>query len=256
MSAPLLVEREDRVLHLTLNRPEKRNALSAELCEAIVDSVETAAGDPAIGAVLLDAKGDVFCAGMDLNEAAAPDAAKLTAIHERLFTLALRVAVPIVIGVRGPALGGGVGLLANGHVVVAAQGSTFALTEIRIGMWPFVIYRALVNAMGERRTLALSLTGRVFSVQEAREFGLVHEIAPAIELDDRAAATAHHIAGFSREVIRSGLEFVHASRDLDTAEAVAEAARRRAAVFAGPDFAEGIRAFQEKRKPEWPSRKI
>ncbi len=253
MSDQVLMAREGRVLRVTLNREDKRNALSAEMCAALVAAVEGASEDRSVGAVLLDARGPVFCAGMDLDEAASPDAVRLTAIHERLFTLGLRVSVPIVVSVQGPALGGGVGLMANGHIVVAAQGSTFALTEIRLGMWPFVIFRALSLAIGERRAVALSLTGRVFSVPEAVQFGLVHESAPAIEVDDRATATAHHLAGLSPETIRRGLEFVRDARPLSDDDAVETAARFRALNFESPDFAEGVRAFHEKRKPNWPS---
>ncbi|HET8548460.1 MAG TPA: enoyl-CoA hydratase/isomerase family protein [Bryobacteraceae bacterium] len=252
-STSLQVEREGRVLRLTLSRPDKRNALSAELCHAIVAAIESAAGDSTVGAVLVGAQGNVFCAGMDLTEIGGDDAPELTAIHERLFTLGLRVAVPIVMAVRGPALGGGVGLLANGHIVVAAQGATFALSEIRIGMWPFVIFGALAVAIGERRALALSLTGRVFSVQEALQWGLVHEIAQAVEVEDRAHAVAQHLASLSRPTIRAGLKFANETRDQDHVAAASAAARYRAAAFASADFAEGVRAFREKRAPRWPS---
>lgn len=250
----VLVEREGRVLRITLNREDKRNALSAEMCESIVNAVEDAGSDPAAGAVLIDSRGPVFCAGMDLVEAVSPRAAELTAIHEKLFTLGVRATVPIVVAVEGPALGGGVGLVANGHIVVAAQGSSFALTEIRIGMWPFVIFRSLSLALGERRAVALSLSGRVFSAQEALQFGLVHEVAPAIEAGDRATAIAHYLGELSPETIERGLAFVRESRDLADTDAVALAARCRALNFASPDFAEGVRAFHEKRKPSWPSR--
>jgi enoyl-CoA hydratase/carnithine racemase len=249
----VLVAREGRVLRVTLNRADKRNALSAEMCSTIVTAVEGAADDHSVGAVLLDAKGPVFSAGMDLMEAASPDAVRLTSIHERLFTLGLHVPVPIIVAVQGPALGGGVGLMANGHIVVAAQGSSFALTEIRLGMWPFVIFRALASAIGERQAVALSLTGRVFSLPEAIQFGLVHEGAPAIEVDDRATAIAQHVAGLSSESIRRGLEFVRDVRQLTDDEAVETAARYRALNFESPDFAEGVRAFHEKRPPKWPS---
>jgi enoyl-CoA hydratase/carnithine racemase len=252
-STSLRVEREGRVLRLTLSRPEKRNALSSEVCHAIVDAVESAAEDRSVGAVLIDAEGDVFCAGMDLSEIGGPDAPELTAIHERLFTLGVRVPVPIVIAVQGPALGGGVGLMANGHIVVAAHGASFALSEIRIGMWPFVIFRSLALALGERRALALSLTGRMFSVQEALQWGLVHEVAQPIEVDDRATAIAQHVASLSGPTIRTGLQFVGETRDQDNAAAVAAAARYRAGAFASADFAEGVRAFREKRAPRWPS---
>ena len=170
--------REGRVLRLTLNRPDKKNALSAELCSLLSDAIERAAEDPATGCILIDARGDVFCAGMDLSEASPEKSTELLAIHERLFTVGFRVAKPIVAAVSGPALGGGVGLVANAHIVIAAHGCNFALSEIRVGMWPYVIWRAVVNATGERRATALALTGRVFGANEALQWGLIHEISP------------------------------------------------------------------------------
>jgi enoyl-CoA hydratase/carnithine racemase len=143
--------------------------------------------------------------------------------------------------------------MANGHIVVAAHGATFALSEIRIGMWPFVIFRALAAAMGERRTVALSLTGRVFSVQEALQWGLVHEIAQPVEVDDRATAIAQHVASLSRPTIRAGLDFIRQTRGSDSARIAAAVEQFRAVAFSSPDFAEGVRAFREKRAPRWPS---
>ena len=253
MSANLATSLEGRVLRLTLSRPEKRNALSTEMCRSIVAEFRQADSDERVGAILVDARGDVFCAGMDLDEALDPDAADRTAVHEDLFTLGARSRKPIVAAVAGPALGGGLGLVANAHVVIAAHGSSFGLTEIRIGMWPFVIYRAMVGAIGERRTLELSLTGRIFNVPEAVQWGLVHEAAPAFELDDRATAVAQHIAGHSPQAITQGLEFVHRTREMEAAQAGAVAREMRARVFASQDFLEGVTAFREKRKPNWTS---
>ncbi len=249
----LLVNREDRVLRLTLNRPDKRNALSADLCRDLVARIEEAEQDPQIGCILLDAAGPVFCAGMDLDEALASNAPDQTAIHEPLFTIGSRLRIPLVAAVQGPALGGGVGLVANAHIAVAAQGASFGLTEIRLAMWPFLIHRALTAAIGERRTLALSLTGRIFSAQEALQWGLIHEIAPAIEVDDRATDIAVRLSQASPEAIRRGLDFVNLSRTLDWPSAGKLGAELRNETFASADFKEGVQAFREKRPPKWPS---
>ena len=253
MSASLRIEREGRVLRLTLTRPEKRNALCIELCEAITQACESAERDSRVGAILLDAEGKVFCSGMDLEEALLPDAAQRTEIHERLFTLGATLNKPIVAAVQGPALAGGVGLVANAHVALAAQGVTFGITEIRIAMWPFVIYRAVAGAIGKRRMLELSLTGRVFTAPEALQWGLVHEIVPPFELEDRAMAVAQQIAESSAEALCRGMAFVRETRFLSY-EAAGDLARKmRAEVFRSADFREGVRAFQEKRQPQWPS---
>jgi len=248
VSSSLLVSREGRLLRLTLARAEKRNALNAELCQAIVEACET--NDPSVGAVLLDAEGKVFCAGMDLTEVRTVDPAEW---HERLFTLGARMTKPLVVAVSGPALAGGLGLVANAHVAICAQGSSFGLTEVRIGLWPFVVYRSVVDAVGHRRALELSLTGRIFGPNEALQYGLIHEVVPAIELDDRATAMAQMLANWSPEGVARGLEFVRQSRGLDLASGGALAARTRADNFASPDFTEGLDAFEARRPPVWPS---
>src|SRR5690242_19448128 len=135
----LLIEREERVLHITLNRPEKRNAFNIAMCRELVDAIEHGQNNQKIGSILIDGTGRVFSAGMDLDEATSERAQETFALHERLFSLGRVTRKPMVACVNGPALGGGVGLVAQAQVAVAAQGALFGLTEIRTGMWPFLI---------------------------------------------------------------------------------------------------------------------
>lgn len=245
--------REGRVLRVTLDRPEKRNALDEATCRALVEALSEADRDDSVGCVLLEAEGKAFCAGMDLDEALSSDPAVLAHVHEEVFTAGARLRVPIVGAIGGPALGGGLGLVANTHVAVAAQGSSFGLTEIRVGLWPFLVYRAVEAALGPRRTMELSLTGRTFGTQEALQWGLVQQVVPAFELDDRASAIAEELAGASPDAVCRGMEFAHRSRGLDLKAAGELAQRVRAAAFTSPDFKEGVAAFREKRRPSWPS---
>ncbi len=251
MSDILEISREGRVLRVALNRPGKRNALNAGLCAAIVDRLNAADGDPSVGAILLCANGTAFCAGMDLAELGVVGTEEINRAQEALFTIGSRLSKPIVAVVNGPALGGGAGLVANCHIVVAGEQASFGLTEIRLGLWPFLVYRAVSAALGERRTAELSLTGRVFGPAEAREMGLVHEVSS----DPEAAAmkTASAIASFSPTAIATGLRLVRESRGLSFDEAGEYAKRLRNVVFDSADFKEGIRAFLEKRPPKWPS---
>ncbi len=244
--------REGRLLRLTLNRPEKRNALNVALCRALVRALDDAASDPAVGAILLTANGKAFCAGMDLAEIEqGADTEEIDALHEQLFTVGTRLTKPLIAGVHGAALAGGTGLVANCHIVVASHEASFGLTEIRLGLWPFLIYRAMVGALGERRTLELSLTGRTFEGGEARELGLAHEVAE--DAAARALEIAQAVAEFSPTAVQSGLAFVQRVRGLDGREAGTIAREVRNQVFSGEDFQEGIRAFKEKRSPHWPS---
>ncbi|MEO7143036.1 MAG: enoyl-CoA hydratase/isomerase family protein [Bryobacteraceae bacterium] len=249
----LEISRQGRVLRLTLARPEKRNALDAELCGDLAAALEKAQSDPATGAILLDAQGVDFCAGMDLHEAMEPEAAVRTTIHEQLFTIGSRMTKPIVAAVQGRALAGGLGLVANAHIVVASEDAAFGLTEARIGMWPFVVFRAVSRALGERRATELSLTARIFSAADAHAWGLVNFTAPFFEVAPRALEIAVGLSQSSASAIATGLDFVNRSRTLDSTAAGRLAIQMRAYLFQSPDFAEGVRAFREKRRPRWPS---
>jgi enoyl-CoA hydratase/carnithine racemase len=251
VSELLEITRFGRVLRIALNRPEKRNALSTDLCRALVTAFDEAAHDPDAGAILLTGNGKSFCAGMDLSEIGTTASAELVSLHERLFTLGARIEKPVLGAVSGPALAGGMGLVANCHIVVASEDATFGLTEIRIGLWPFIVYRAVSAALGDRRTAELALTGRVFGAREAKEMGLIHEIS--YDLEESAADLARSVAGFSPSAVRAGLRFVRDTRGRDWESAGQIAGRMRNEVFASEDFQEGLRAFREKRSPRWPS---
>lgn len=253
MSQNLRISQEGRVRRITLDRPEKRNALTVELCRGLLAAFAAAESDPGTGAILLDAEGKVFCSGMDLEEGLELGPTGGLEIHEELFTAGSRLSKPLVAAVAGPVLAGGIGLIANAHVVVAAMGSSFGITELRVGMFPFVIFRAVAAAIGERRALELSLTARIFQTDEALRIGLIHQVAPEFELDDRASALAHTIAGHSPEVTRFGMAYVHQARVLGPDDAGRVARILRGRVFQHPDYAEGVAAFREKRRPVWPS---
>jgi enoyl-CoA hydratase/carnithine racemase len=247
----ILVHDEDRVRHLTLNRANKRNALTVQMCRDIVAAVRSAESRSDIGCTLITANGGVFCAGMDLKEG--PPVAELAEAHEQLFTLGAQALKPIVIAVNGLALAGGLGLVAQGHVVLASPHAQFGLPEIRIGLWPFVVYRAVERALGKRKALELSLTGTSFEAQQALAWGLVHQLHPAPDIDDRAKGVAREIAKFSPLAIASGMQYVRDAEGKSPREAGEIAAALRAKVMASGDYQEGTAAFKEKREPRWPS---
>jgi enoyl-CoA hydratase/carnithine racemase len=253
MSESLQISREGRVLRLALNRPERRNALNMDLCGALGVALEEAENDTGVGAVLLSGNGKSFCAGMDLHEVLTPSSGQINEAHERIFSAGTRMTKPLIGAVHGAALAGGTGLVANCHIVIAAEDATFGLTEIRIGLWPFVIFRTVAAAMGERRATELALSGRIFGAAEAREYGLVHHVVESATLMARAQEIAAAVAESSPTAIHAGMAFVREARGKTWEEAGGLARQMRNEVFRSADFQEGIRAFQEKRPPRWPS---
>ena len=251
MSELLEIHREGRLISIALNRPEKRNALNVQLCRELVQALEAAEKDAAIGAILLSGNGKCFCAGMDLSEISSADTDEITRVQEQLFTIGGRLTKPLVGAVQNAALAGGTGLAANCHIVIAREDALFGLTEIKLGLWPFLVFRSITAAVGERRAVELALTGRIISASEARELGLVHEVAT--HLEKRAFEVAAALAESSPTAIRSGLTFVHEVRGRDWKSAGEIARRIRDEVFDSEDFQEGVEAFREKRAARWPS---
>jgi len=236
-------KQEGRVVYIALNRPEKRNALSVQMCIELVDAFDEADRNNSVGAIVLSGNGPSFCAGMDLKESLDTDQVQLAGIHERLYSVIHRIRTPIVAAVHGAALAGGTGLVANAHIVVAHPESRFGLTEVKIGLWPVLIFRAI----------ELSLTGREFTAEQAREYGLVTEVSP--DPLTRATEIATGIAAFSRVAVGIGLDYAHKirGRDWDHAGRIGRPTRDR--LLSNEDYREGVRAFMEKRKPSWPSLK-
>jgi enoyl-CoA hydratase/carnithine racemase len=245
-------ERHERaIFRITLNRPEKRNALSFELCRRLVAAFDEAEKDRAVRVVVLTANGTSFCSGMDLQELENVDLDAMARIHNSMFNVGKRLAKPIIAAVHGDALAGGTGLVANAHVVIAAPRVAFGLTEIKIGLWPFLIYKTVAEAIGDRRATEWSLTGRVVDAEEAKSAGLVHRICK--NPYDSAFEIARGIVASSHVAISSGLTYVQQSRGKSWEESGRIGHELRNEVMQSREFAEGLRAFREKRGPKPPT---
>jgi enoyl-CoA hydratase/carnithine racemase len=188
-------EQDGRVRRITLAAPVQRNILNTESAKALLSELADAEADPSTGAILIDAEGPVFCAGYDFNDPPPGE----------IFTFGQLATKPIVVAMQGVATSAGVALLANAHIVVAAQGSSFGLTDIREGRWNKGVQSAVQAILGERRTRELSLTGRIFTTPDALNWGLVHAAVPAFELDDRVLAVAQGLAGANPDAVRAVL---------------------------------------------------
>lgn len=191
----LRIEQDGRLCRIALAAPDKRNVLDAKGCRDLLHELRDAAAHGGTGAILIEADGPVFCAGIETANA----------IDEEIYAIGRTIAKPVIAAVQGVAISGGLALAANAHVVVAAQGTSFGLTDIRDGKWSDAIFRAVSAAVGERRALELSLTGRIFSTPDALAWGLAHVVAPAFELDDRASEIAVALANANPEAVRAAI---------------------------------------------------
>jgi enoyl-CoA hydratase/carnithine racemase len=188
----LRTEQDGRLYRIALSSPETRNVIDADGGRDLVREFREAEADANIGAILLEADGPIFCAGCEPNE--------------ELLSIGRKIGKPIIAAVQGVVISGGLALAANAHVIVAAQGTSFGLTDIREGRWAEVFTDAIAYAIGRRRALELALSGRIFSTPEALAWGLVHHVAPAFELDDRATEVAGGIAKAHPDAIRAMLK--------------------------------------------------
>lgn len=191
----LRVEQDGRVRRLTLAAPARRNVLDAALAAHLLNELRDAQADSGTGAILIDAEGPVFCGGLDW---AGP-------VPDEIFTFGRRASKPIVAAMQGVAISAGLALIANAHVTVAAQGSSFGLTDIREGRCHTGILAVVAAAIGDRRARELALTGRVFTAPEALAWGLVHALTPPFELDDRASSIATALANADPDAVRAVL---------------------------------------------------
>ena len=241
MNESLLISSQGRLRRLTLNRPDKRNALDMALCRSLLDAIREAASDRTVGAILLDASGNDFCSGMDLTEALETDPDEMLSLHQELFSVGERLRKPMVSAVQGAALAGGMGLALNAHMVIASADARFGLTEVRVGLFPYVIFPVVAAAVGYRKATELALTARIVDVEEARRIGIVDFVAER----GGAEKIALELSEESATAIEQGLTFVQQGLELT--------GKFRREAHTSADFREGVQAFRGKRKPRWPS---
>lgn len=242
---------------LTLNRPDKRNALSAQMITELTDFAIEMTRSRSARAIILRGAGTIFCAGGDLSWMQAQiEADRATRITEaRRLAMMLKalneMPVPLIGQVHGAALGGGVGLLCICDVVIAEETATFGLTETRLGLIPATIGPYVVARMGEGATRRVFMSSRRFDAEEARALGLVADVVPQDALEARVAQeTAPYLrvapgaAGAAKRMARQlGPKITDAMID-SSIEALAD-------IWEGDEAAEGIAAFLEKRPPVW-----
>ena len=256
----IVVAESEGVKTITLNRPERRNAMTPEMQTELIAAMNDAAAG-ACRVVVLRGAGDAFCSGLDLsalqqmNEKAADehraDAERIAALFRTLYELPK----PTIAAVHGPAIAGGTGLATLCDFTFATPAAKFGYTEARIGFVPAIVSAYLALQIGDKRARDLLLTGRLFDAAEAHRLGLVNAVVEPEALDERVQAMAKTLAANSPQSLAATKRLMAAQNKswLDAALALAMEANALARETA--DFREGVAAFLEKRKPAWTGKK-
>jgi methylglutaconyl-CoA hydratase len=256
MYSTLLLDCEGKIATITLNRPEKRNAVSTQMIAEIQTALDEIERNH-MRVVIITGAGSAFCAGMDLEMLAAiacqspqenqEDSRRMAKMFRRIWSFPK----PMIAAVNGYALAGGCGIATLCDFTLAVPEAKFGYTEVRIGFLPAIVSVFLTRQIGDKRARDLLLTGRLVEAKEAKELGLINEIVPADGLMKRA----HELSELL--IAASPSSLTRAKRLLTTAEAaeidgeLERAVLENARIRCTPDFKEGLASFLEKRKPVW-----
>lgn len=236
---------------ITLASPANRNALSAQLLQELRAHLTESTNDDAVRVIVLDHTGPVFCAGMDLKEArggvTGSQADNFPALLEQLWSSPK----PVVAKLAGPARAGGIGIVAACDLAVAAEGATFAFSEVRIGVVPAMISVTVLPRLDPRQAHELFLTGETFDAQRAARIGLINQAVPADRLDEEVARYTGMLALGGPGALAATKALLAGRRAAEMHEEFVRMRTLSAEHFAGEEGREGMRAFAEKRKPRW-----
>ncbi|CAN5750781.1 enoyl-CoA hydratase-related protein [soil metagenome] len=242
------------VATLTLDRPERRNALDPGLLGALASAIDDVSDDDDVRVVVLTGAGSAFSAGADLEWMRASrdlpqsdNQAEAEAMQASFDTVD-RCPKAVVARVNGPAIGGGAGLLACADVAVAVEGARFAFAEVRLGLLPATIGPFVIRAVGPGRARELFTTGRTFSAADAESYGLVHHVVTPDALDASIEETVRSFLACGPEAVAANKRLV---RDATAALDLPDLPARIAEARASDEGQEGIAAFLEKRAPRW-----
>ena len=255
----VLLHESDGVALLTLNRPDKRNAISYELIADLQQALEFVRNSSS-QVLIITGAGKAFCSGMDLENLKSligrtpQQSLEDSRTMARLFRSIYDFPKPTIAAVNGPAIAGGTGIATICDFTLATHEARFGYTEVRIGFVPAIVSNFLIRQVGEKHARDLLLTGRLFDAHEALRLGLVNEIVDPDRLLARAYEIAHTLMQNSPSSLRATKELLAQTVNEELDRRIDAAVEENARIRQTPDFREGITAFLEKRKPQWSRR--
>ncbi len=255
----LLYDVSGGVATVTLNRPEQRNALSNRMLTELVDAMERVRDDADVRAVVLRGAGEkVFCAGADLGGFAAdvPLVEKhfSSDLFLRFFRLMPRLGKPSLCAANGHVLAGGMGLALSCDLVIAREGITFGTPEINIGAFPYMIMAIIYRNVPRKKVNEMMLLGERISAEQAVEYGLANKVVPEGEFEASVDEWATRLASKSPVLMRLGHDAMYRQQDMALDDALEFLRSQLSLTFSTEDIQEGVKAFFEKRDPEWKGR--
>jgi enoyl-CoA hydratase/carnithine racemase len=246
------IDRRQNYATVTLNRPEKRNALNVALMQAFDEAISSFENDKEIRAVIIRGAGGSFCAGLDLAEAERMEGGHSPVNIERVFHRLAHLPVPTIAAVQGPALAGGCELALHCDLRVAAEDMRIGMTVARVGLVvPYDFIRKLIEVIGVANTAQILYTAEPVNAQRAFQMGMVHEVVPNAKLDAAAVTWAERVsanAPLSLRTMKKSMRRALSSAFTAWHEDIIDMGRL---IRVSKDAKEGIRAFLEKRKPNW-----
>jgi enoyl-CoA hydratase len=252
-------ELRDAAAHITINRPDRRNAMSTEVMRGLLDSLDTAARSDQARVVVLTGAGDrAFSAGADLGGMV--EGSSVIEQHDargllaEVFRRLIMLDKPSVAKVRGYALAGGLGLALACDFVIASADAEFGTPEINVGLWPYMITVPLLRSMPSRYALELMTTGRRVGAEEACRVGFINRVVEPGALDEAVDEFVREIASKPPAVLRLGRRSFYRSIEMDWDSALDYLQGMLTVTIGSEDTAEGLAAFAEKRKPRWTGR--
>ena len=251
---PVLLEKRGAAFWITINRPEKRNALNKEVIAGIRDGYAKAHADADVRVIVLTGAGDkAFCAGADLQpgKGFAFDLSKPNVDYADMLRTAYHSNLPSIACINGTCMAGGIGLLCMTDLAVAADHVQFGLPEVKVGVFPMQVLSLLQDLVAPRIVREWCITGEPFGAAEARAAGLLNHVVPATELDAKVEWLIERIANKSPTAIRRGKYAMRTIASMSFDEAVAHMEGQIALLTMTDDAQEGLAAFNEKRKPNW-----
>lgn len=248
-------ETADHVAEIVLDRP-RLNAFSVPFLDAILSAFKKAAADDDVRAVILrSAIDDIFCAGLDLDIILGKSGLEVRQFLQKLYVdlwdVQTKMGKPTIAAVNGAARGGGMTLSISCDMILAAESATFGYPEIDLAVLPAIHFSHLHRIVGRYRAFDLLFTGRTFNAEEASSLGLVSRVHPKDALLEEARKLAANFAAKSPTAMRIGRAAFMRGADLDYTRGVANAVEDFCNIAVTPDAQEGLRAFLEKRKPNW-----